>query len=67
MRTLTLILGILTGLLLASTLICGLWMRAQEVVDPSSISFHMTIGVAAVLVAALTLILSVSQVMRLSA
>ena len=67
MRTLTLILGILTGLLLASTLICGLWMRAQEVVDPSSISFHMTIGVAAALVAALTLVLSVSQVMRLSA
>ncbi len=67
MRTLTLILGVLAGLLLVSTLICGLWMRAQAVVDPSSVSFHMMIGVAAVLVTAVTLVLSISQAMRLPA
>jgi hypothetical protein len=38
-------LGCLTGL---STLICGLWIKANQVTEPSSLSFHTNIGIATV-------------------
>ena len=43
------ILAIGTILLLISTLICGLWMRSQPQVDPSSITFHIWLGILSVL------------------
>ena len=52
MKTAVIILDILTGILLFSTLVCGLWMRAQPQVDPSSIKFHMSVGIPAALFAA---------------
>jgi hypothetical protein len=61
MKTFVIVMVIITGLLLASTLICGFWMRAQEQVDPSSISFHMGIALLAVLSTVITLALALSQ------
>ena len=60
------ILAILTGILLFSTLVCGLWLRySGEVIEDSSKVFHLSIGVATVLFTALTLVLAVVQVNRL--
>ncbi len=44
------------AVLLVSTAICGLWIRGQgAAVDPSSVSFHMTIGLLTVVVGLLAL------------
>ncbi len=49
MRALRVVLNVSATLLLASTAICGLWLRGQgAAVDPSSIGFHMTIGLLSV-------------------
>lgn len=58
MRTAVVLLDVLVGLLLVSTLICGLWMYSQPVVEPSSVRFHMTIGIGAVIAVALALTVS---------
>ncbi len=44
MKTLAVILDVVTGLLLLSTIICGAWIKAQPVVDPGSVKFHLMIG-----------------------
>ncbi len=49
MRTIELILAIVASLLLLSTLICGLWIRSTGNTGPSSLNFHMMIGIATVL------------------
>jgi len=51
------ILAVVSILLLVFTLICGLWMKAQPVVDSSSIKFHMTMAIAAVVLTVVTLVL----------
>lgn len=59
MKTLRVVLNVSTALLLASTAICGLWLRSQgATVDPSSIGFHMTIGLLTVVVGLVALGLS---------
>jgi hypothetical protein len=45
------VLGSIKGLLLFSTLVCGLWTRGQDVVEMSSRNFHRSIGVATVIAA----------------
>lgn len=45
MKTLNLVVAVLTLLAASSVLICGLWMKAQPHVDPSSIAFHMKLGI----------------------
>ena len=62
MKTVIVIMAVLTGLLMLSTLICGLWMRAQETVDPSSISFHMGIALLSVVLALATLVVAIGQI-----
>ncbi|HWI54634.1 MAG TPA: hypothetical protein VNT57_03005 [Desulfobacteria bacterium] len=44
MKTLIVLAGIVTNLLLLSTAICGLWIRANKITDISSVNFHVTIG-----------------------
>ena len=56
MKTLRVILNVSAVLLLASTAICGLWLRGQATVDPSSVEFHMTIGLLGVAVLLLALV-----------
>jgi hypothetical protein len=56
MELLTTLSIVCTGLLLFSTTVCGLWMKfTNEVVDPSSKNFHMTIALLTVLSTVLTL------------
>lgn len=57
MKVISLIIAIITGLLLFSTLICGLWINANKVTDPSSLKFHMNIGIASAIFGFITVIL----------
>lgn len=57
MKILINIMSVLSLLGLASTLICGLWIKQQINVDASSINFHMTLGIISVILTAFTLIL----------
>jgi hypothetical protein len=61
MKTTLIILAILTGLMMLFTVICGLWMHAQEEIDPSSVNFHLGMALVTVLLTAITLVLAVKQ------
>lgn len=66
MKTTMLIATILSGLLIFSTVTCGLWIRNNgEAVDESSLVFHMAIGLATALVTAITVVLGLISVYRL--
>lgn len=49
MKSIVWILGIVSGLSILSTLICGLWIRANEVTEISSLNFHMKSGIISVI------------------
>ncbi len=66
MKTLVIGGAVLTVLLLASTIICGLWIKSHAPVDPSSLQFHMVIGIASALVSTLTVIAGAAAVARLA-
>lgn len=57
MKVFTIIISILAMISLFSTLICGLWINKQSVVDPSSITFHLRIGVVSVVLVVMAIIL----------
>ena len=60
MKTAVLIMSIVTGVLLFSTCVCGLWIRySGEAIDDSSINFHMVIGIVTAIVAVITMALAV--------
>lgn len=65
MKTATLISAILTALLILSTMICGLWMRANNIADPGSIDFHITCGVASVVFCLITMTLLIALLGRM--
>lgn len=67
MKTAILILDVVTGLLIFSTLICGLWIKAQPEVDPSSVSFHMGIALLTTGFVIVSLVVSTAAVLRLAA
>ena len=50
------VVSIATLLMLFTTVVCGLWMKANKVVEASSIKFHVTSGL---ITAALTVTLIV--------
>lgn len=56
MKVFLMIIAIITGLLLFSTLVCGLWIRANKVTEMSSLNFHMNIGIASVIFGIITVI-----------
>ena len=64
MKTLVIILDIVTGLLLFSTLVCGLWINGQPEVDPSSAKFHMSIAILTVVFTVVTLVVRTIGVLR---
>lgn len=65
MKTILIVSAIISGLLIFSTVVCGLWLRySGQPVEESSISFHMTIGLATALITAATVILGVVAVLR---
>ncbi|PKM73171.1 MAG: hypothetical protein CVU91_06285 [Firmicutes bacterium HGW-Firmicutes-16] len=57
MKTLTIIVAILALVLLACMLLCGLWLRAKGVTDAGSVAFHMQLGIATIVVSAISIIL----------
>ena len=65
MKIISIITAIVTALLLFSTLICGLWIRSNKVTDASSLSFHMNIGIATVVLSTISIILLFILAMRL--
>lgn len=59
--------SVVTGLLWLSTMICGLWIRSQNLTGPeraSSLSFHTAIGMVSVVVGLITLGLMVFWLVR---
>jgi hypothetical protein len=63
MKSILIILIGISILLMLSTLICGLWIRNNaEQVETSSIDFHMTIGIASVVLSAATMVLAIFKV-----
>lgn len=65
MKTATLISAILTALLLLSAVICGLWMRANNIADAGSIDFHIACGVASVVFFMITMMLLIALLGRM--
>lgn len=45
MKTVTIISAVITMLLLLSTMICGLWLRANSISIHSSFDFHVNCGI----------------------
>lgn len=66
MKTVVIVLDVLTGLFLFSTVVCGLWMKAQATVDPGSIAFHQTIGLVTAVLVVVTLVVTTVALFRLS-
>ncbi|KOF56757.1 MULTISPECIES: hypothetical protein [Clostridium] len=65
MKTISLITGLLTILLLLSTLICGLWIKSKGLTnDAGSLAFHTKIGATAVIFGTLSAILLIIQVIK---
>ena len=62
MKTTIIVLSILSGLMMSFTLICGLWMHAQDQVEASSVNFHVSIALLTVALTAATLVLAVRKI-----
>lgn len=65
MKTATLISAIITALLMLSTMICGLWIRANNITDPSSFNFHVNCGIASVIFSLITLVMVIVMLARM--
>jgi hypothetical protein len=57
MKVIRILMRIAAITLLLSTLICGLSLIGKSVIDPSSIQFHMTIGIGGILLGIVTMFL----------
>ena len=58
MKKVTIVSAVITVLLLMSTMICGLWLRANNISDPGSFDFHVNCGIAAFVFSIITLCLA---------
>lgn len=63
MRTLTIIIAIITLVLLSFMLICGLWINSNGA-DAAAIAFHRTLGITGIISGALTSIAALIAVRR---
>lgn len=52
--------AVVTALLLLTTMVCGLWIRSNDVTDAGSLDFHVASGIASVASSLVTLILVVA-------
>ena len=64
MKTISIIVAVITILLLLSTLICGLWIKSKGLTDPSSLNFHMQIGIASVIFGLISATLLLVQTLK---
>lgn len=62
MKKATMISAGITVLLLLSTMICGLWLRANNISDPGSFDFHVNCGIGAVVFSVITLGLAIAVI-----
>jgi uncharacterized membrane protein YdcZ (DUF606 family) len=68
MKTLLVLLGVASGILMLSTVICGLWLRySGKPIETSSLNFHLGIALLTVLVSVVTIVLAVANVARTAA
>lgn len=65
MKIATLVSSVLTVLLMTSTMICGLWMKSNNITDPSSFGFHTACGIASVIFSVITLALLIAMLNRM--
>lgn len=65
MKKATIISAVITVLLLLSTMICGLWLRANNISNPGSFDFHVNCGIAAVVFSVITLCLAIVTFSRM--
>ena len=66
MKIATLLSAVITTLLVLTTMICGLWIRANSITDPSSFDFHIGAGIASVVFSVITTVLVVVLIRRIS-
>lgn len=57
MKTATLISAVATVLFMLTTMICGLWLKANQITAEDSVNFHVTCGIASVVLAFITMLL----------
>jgi len=57
MKAFAIALAVINFLLLFSVTTCALWIRSQPAADPSSVAFHMKLGLATVVVSTVVTIL----------
>jgi len=58
MRLIEIIMIVITGILLFSTVVCGLWIRfSGQEVEVSSLNFHMILGILTAIATVITIIL----------
>ena len=65
MKNAALVSSIATGLLMLNTMICGLWIKANDITDPGSLNFHVNSGIASVVFSFITLFLVIRMLFRL--
>jgi len=65
MKIATLTSAIITALLMLSTMICGLWIRANNITAQSSYNFHVNCGIAAVVFSLITMVLVIVMLSRM--
>jgi len=62
MKTIQITLISLTGILLFTTVVCGIWMRySGSVIEEADKTFHMVSGILAVILVAVTLFMTVRR------
>lgn len=64
MKTLFVITAIVASLSFLSTMICGLWIKANNVTEPSSLSFHMNSGILSVVLGCAFAVFAVFMVLK---
>ncbi len=62
MKTIQIIMTSLTGILLFTTVVCGIWMRySGAIIKEADKTFHMASGILAVIFVAVTLFMIVRR------
>lgn len=57
MKIFSITIAVITGLLLFSTMVCGLWIKANNVTDAGSLNFHIYTGIASFIFSSVAVIL----------
>jgi hypothetical protein len=61
MNIIYILIAILTILLLLSLLLCGLWLKSHPTNDPSSVKFHLQLGITTIICSLISAILLIVQ------